>query len=90
MEISYGANDPGYTKTLIDGAEAITGGFAEVSIPGSYLVDAFPLLRYVPSWLPGAGWKRKLCAIAATSRDVYRRTFDDAKERAVRAFYSFS
>ncbi|KAK7441384.1 hypothetical protein VKT23_016632 [Stygiomarasmius scandens] len=26
---------------------------------GTYLVDYFPLLKYVPSWLPGAGFKRK-------------------------------
>ncbi|KAH6880951.1 hypothetical protein BKA70DRAFT_1126023 [Coprinopsis sp. MPI-PUGE-AT-0042] len=33
MEISYGANDPKYTESLIDDAEAIADGFGEVSIP---------------------------------------------------------
>ncbi|EKM50462.1 uncharacterized protein PHACADRAFT_152457 [Phanerochaete carnosa HHB-10118-sp] len=26
--------------------------------PGKWLVDTFPLLRHVPAWLPGAGFKR--------------------------------
>jgi hypothetical protein len=85
MEISYGVRDPEYTKDLIDDAEALVAGFGEVSIPGRFLVDLFPILRYVPSWLPGTGWKTHLDGIAAKSRDVYQRTFDDAKERAVRA-----
>ena len=27
--------------------------------PGAFLVDSIPLLKYVPSWMPGAGFKRK-------------------------------
>jgi hypothetical protein len=87
MEISYGVRDPAYTEALIDDAEALIAGFGEVAVPGRFLVDIFPILRYVPSWLPGAGWKRRLDVIAAKSRDVYQRTFDDAKERAVRAMF---
>ena len=30
----------------------------EISIPGRFLVEAVPVLRYVPSWFPGAGFKR--------------------------------
>ncbi|KAE9388006.1 cytochrome P450 [Gymnopus androsaceus JB14] len=28
-------------------------------LPGQFLVDNFPILKYVPSWLPGASFKRK-------------------------------
>ena len=34
-------------------------GLIEAGIPGSFLVDLFPILRYVTSWFPGAGLKRK-------------------------------
>ncbi|GJJ12354.1 hypothetical protein Clacol_006595 [Clathrus columnatus] len=27
--------------------------------PGRWLVDSFPILRYIPRWFPGAGFKRK-------------------------------
>ncbi|GJE91218.1 cytochrome P450 [Phanerochaete sordida] len=30
----------------------------EATTPGRWLVDAFPILRHVPAWLPGAGFKR--------------------------------
>ncbi|KAI0267091.1 cytochrome P450 [Gloeopeniophorella convolvens] len=32
--------------------------FSEVIRPGAYLVDAIPALKYIPSWFPGAGFKR--------------------------------
>jgi hypothetical protein len=87
MEISYGVRDPEYTETLIDDTEVLIAGFAEASAPGQFLVHLLPILRHVPSWLPGAGWKRKFDVIAAKSRNVYQRTFDDAKERAVCAMF---
>ena len=36
----------------------ITDIAEEISIPGRFLAEAFPVLRYVPSWFPGAGFKR--------------------------------
>lgn len=33
--------------------------FGEAGIPGTYLVDTFPMLQYVPAWFPWAGFKRK-------------------------------
>ncbi|EKM49142.1 uncharacterized protein PHACADRAFT_60089, partial [Phanerochaete carnosa HHB-10118-sp] len=29
-----------------------------LSNAGAYLVDAFPILQYVPAWFPGAQFKR--------------------------------
>ncbi|KAH9834639.1 cytochrome P450 [Rhodofomes roseus] len=58
LEIGYG-----HTVTSIDDAHirkvdsALAGLFA-AGTPGSMLVDFFPILKYVPWWLPGAGWKR--------------------------------
>ncbi|EJD43159.1 cytochrome P450 [Auricularia subglabra TFB-10046 SS5] len=31
----------------------------EAFVSGFHLVDIFPILKYVPAWLPGAGFKRK-------------------------------
>ncbi|KAF8626927.1 hypothetical protein AX17_006428 [Amanita inopinata Kibby_2008] len=28
------------------------------AVPGTYLVDVLPILKYVPEWMPGAGFKR--------------------------------
>ncbi|KAF7360772.1 Cytochrome P450 [Mycena venus] len=33
-------------------------GFSEITRPGAFLVDVLPILKYIPSWFPGAGFKR--------------------------------
>ena len=37
--------------------EALSGA-SEAGIPGAFLVDLFPILKYVPSWFWGAGFKK--------------------------------
>ena len=34
-------------------------GVEEGLIPGAFWVDVLPILKYVPEWMPGAGWKKK-------------------------------
>jgi hypothetical protein len=70
-------------ENLVDAAETIVRGFSEVLEPGRFWVDIFPILRYVPAWFPGAGWKRKLKGIEEVCKQVRQGTFDDAMERAV-------
>jgi hypothetical protein len=59
LSIAYGIriqqeNDP-YIKTAEDAVHSI----AAAAVPGAFLVDSIPLLRYVPAWLPGASFQRK-------------------------------
>ena len=30
----------------------------EIVVPGRFPVEAFPILRYLPSWFPGGGFKK--------------------------------
>ncbi|KAJ7230946.1 cytochrome P450 [Mycena rebaudengoi] len=58
MSIAYGidtlpSNDP-YMET----AEAAIDAIMQAAIPGRYLVDMIPILKYVPAWFIGAGFKR--------------------------------
>ncbi|KAJ8072936.1 hypothetical protein PM082_016496 [Marasmius tenuissimus] len=59
LKIVYGyelqeTNDP-YLRLVLDATE----GFRAGSNHGSFWVDYFPLLKFVPAWLPGASFKRK-------------------------------
>lgn len=58
MRITYG-----YTVKEEDPfVSIIEEGFRVASIgatPGNWLVDVFPILRFVPAWFPGAGFQRK-------------------------------
>lgn len=47
-------NDP-YIKLAENAVKLV----AEISAPGAYLVDFIPILKYIPSWVPGAGFRGK-------------------------------
>ncbi|KAI0696993.1 cytochrome P450 [Cerioporus squamosus] len=60
LQLAYGnrASDPG-GKELVKVVDDAMDGFSEMTKPNAFLVDVFPILRYVPAWFPGAGWKQK-------------------------------
>lgn len=45
---------------LISLGETIGNGVADVGAPGAFLVDFLPILQYIPAWMPGAGFQRRL------------------------------
>ena len=83
MNISYGlavleSNDPYITL-----AEEALQGVAEAGIPGTFLVDLLPVLKYVPSWFPGAGFKRKAARYAAVNAEVVDQPFKIVQRKMV-------
>ncbi|KAH9856137.1 cytochrome P450 [Lenzites betulinus] len=59
LMIAYGYKAKPRTDPLIKIIEDVSEQAAQVTLPGAYYVDSLPFLRYVPEWMPGAGWKRK-------------------------------
>ncbi len=43
---------------LIEVVEAALEWPGEAFVPGKYLVEAFPILRHIPPWVPGATVQR--------------------------------
>lgn len=83
MRVSYGQEDAEYNKKLVDLAGSLARDLMEYTTPGRLLVGAFHSLRFVPSWFPGAGWKRALEAMAATNIKLTTMPFNDTKDRIV-------
>ncbi|KAI0833218.1 CyP450 monooxygenase [Trametes gibbosa] len=58
LKVTYGielmSENDEYAKLAQEGIEA----FSRMLVPGKYLVETFPILRHVPSWVPGAQFKR--------------------------------
>ncbi|RXW19069.1 hypothetical protein EST38_g6797 [Candolleomyces aberdarensis] len=79
MRAAYGFDDIRQNQELIHIAEALILEFSEAAIPGRYLVNYFPILRYVPSWFPGAGFKKQFKRIAQMSFKSLYPPFDEAK-----------
>ncbi|KAJ2912965.1 hypothetical protein MD484_g7455, partial [Candolleomyces efflorescens] len=67
MRATYGFDDTTHHAELVHDTQKLLDEFFEAIIPGQYLVDYVPLLRHVPSWLPGAGFKKKFRDVAELS-----------------------
>ena len=59
MKISYGIDVQESDDPYISLAEDSLDGINQVAILGTFWVDFFPILKYVPSWFPGAGFQKK-------------------------------
>ena len=59
MKIGYGIAVKESDDPYISIAEVALNGAVEAGVPGAFLVDLVPILKYVPSWFPGAGFQRK-------------------------------
>jgi len=59
MSVAYGITVTESGDPYISRAEESLEGLSIAGVPGTFLVDFIPILKYVPSWFPGASFKRK-------------------------------
>ncbi|KIK64992.1 hypothetical protein GYMLUDRAFT_220252 [Collybiopsis luxurians FD-317 M1] len=59
LSSAYGITVENSSNPYLQLVERAVHAMSEAAIPGTYLVDTFPMLKYVPKWFPGAGFKRK-------------------------------
>ncbi|KAF9261907.1 cytochrome P450 [Marasmius fiardii PR-910] len=69
LEIVYGYHIQDDDDPYVKMADDALVGAREAGIPGSFLVDYIPLLKYLPTWFPGASFKTKA---EVWARDVDR------------------
>ena len=86
MRISYGIEVKEENDEYVTAVEDGVATFNEAFVPGAFLVETFPSLQYIPSWLPGGGFKR----IAAAWRTVAHRMRDVPFERTLEAMVSYA
>ncbi|RXW22173.1 hypothetical protein EST38_g3678 [Candolleomyces aberdarensis] len=79
MRVAYGFDDTRQNEALADNAEAVIRGFHRTTAPGRFLVNSFPSLRHVPSWFPGAGFKKHLENLSQMSFKAIYQPFEEAK-----------
>ena len=84
VKILYGIDIQDSDDPYISLAEIVLNGLAQVRNPGSFLVDTFPTLKYVPSWFPGAGFKRKAAYLREVAKIVFEKPFRHVEEQLVR------
>ena len=65
-------------------AEEALGTFTQVTVSGGgVLVDLIPPLKYIPEWMPGAGFKRQAKIWNALQKQFRERPFDDCLQEIV-------
>ncbi|KIJ12381.1 hypothetical protein PAXINDRAFT_171282 [Paxillus involutus ATCC 200175] len=70
LRISHGYVTQEGTDPLVELAHTANSQLSTSSAAGAFYVDIVPWLKYVPSWLPGAGFKRKAKEYAAVLHDL--------------------
>jgi len=81
MRVAYGSSDYEHNKRLaMSAAEVVSGIFTSME-PAVMLVNTIHALRYVPAWMPGAGWRRRLHAISEHSQAVINDPYNLAREQ---------
>ncbi|KAF9072171.1 cytochrome P450 [Rhodocollybia butyracea] len=59
LSTTYGIYPRDHHDPYLRTAEKATRGFSEIALRGTYQVDIFPALKYVPEWFPGARFKAR-------------------------------
>ncbi|KAF8877182.1 cytochrome P450 [Infundibulicybe gibba] len=59
MSIAYGIEVLPHNDPYIVASERGVRPVINAAVPGAYLVDLIPLLKYVPEWMPFANFRRK-------------------------------
>ncbi|KAG6902124.1 hypothetical protein C0995_004070 [Termitomyces sp. Mi166 len=59
MSVTYGIKVDSKYDLYVTAAEEGVNGLKIAGKPGAFLVDSIPILKYIPDWMPFAGFKRK-------------------------------
>ena len=79
----YSINIRPYDDPYIKIAEEAVVAAAELLIPGAFLVDIIPILKYVPEWFPGAKFQRRAAVIRKQAATLRNTTFAATEELVV-------
>ena len=80
MRIAYGIEVADEGDQYVAAAEAASVTFSEAFVPGAFLVETFPILSNIPSWFPGAGFKRKAAVWKKIAHNMRDAPFDTTME----------
>ncbi|KAF7331139.1 hypothetical protein MSAN_02443500 [Mycena sanguinolenta] len=80
MNITYGIDIHGADDKYIRIAKEAVESISIASMPGTFLVDSIPALKYVPTWIPGAEFKRKAIEWKKIGQDLLQLPFIETKK----------
>ena len=84
MKISYGIDIQESNNPYILLAKKALRGLDEAGVPGAFWVDVFPVLKYVPSCFPSAGFQKKAGHWREVNKSLIEKPFHYVKDHLVR------
>ncbi|KAJ7607915.1 cytochrome P450 [Roridomyces roridus] len=79
MESAYGIDVLPQNDPYVNLAERAIHSIAYALVPGRFLVDSLPMLKYIPGWFPGAGFQRLAKEWKVLARDMMEKPYAEAK-----------
>lgn len=79
LKVAYGYQIASNDDPLVHLLAKTSQLMGSISIPGKYWVEFFPILRFIPDWFPGAGFKRRAKEVGRVTSNIECVPFDWAK-----------
>ncbi|KAJ7149195.1 cytochrome P450, partial [Mycena crocata] len=79
VRLVYGHQIRDHNDMFVTLAESLGSLTDEASEPGRWLVDSFPILRFIPDWFPGAYFKRWAASARSQCQKFTRSPYDEVK-----------
>ncbi|KAF8198529.1 cytochrome P450 [Pholiota molesta] len=92
LSLAYGIKLDELNDPYVNLAHAAGDSITQAAISGAFLVDFIPMLKYVPEYFPGAGWKKKVKAWRKIQEDFrelpFQATLTDMASGVARASFT--
>ncbi|KAF9461394.1 cytochrome P450 [Collybia nuda] len=81
LRISHGYETRENNDPFVELADTATEQFSLSTAPGGFMIDLVPALRHVPSWFPGAGFKKIAASWSATLVEMVEQPHNFVKQQ---------
>ncbi|KAJ8480991.1 hypothetical protein ONZ45_g15457 [Pleurotus djamor] len=79
METVYGIRVSSHDDPYVSIAEESLASLSIATIPGKFWVETFPILKHLPLWFPGSGFKHQANEWAKTTEQMREMPFEAVK-----------
>ncbi|KAL0573247.1 hypothetical protein V5O48_008716, partial [Marasmius crinis-equi] len=79
LSVAYGLDIKPEDDPYVAVSEAAIHPLLQALVPGAFLVDSLPWLKYVPAWFPGGGFKRKAEESKKLAIQMAQKPFNDGR-----------
>jgi len=87
LALTYGLPIRDHDDPYLALAEEAIRTLATAAVPGAFLVDVIPALKYIPEWMPGAGFQTTVKKYREIQRRFRNEPFDAAVRNIVGVFH---